>query len=79
MVFDIFDDVADGLDVLDLLVGDLAVELLLEGHDQVDDVQRVGAQVALDVGLHCDDVFLDVQLVHEKLSDFFKYHDCFLL
>jgi len=37
------------LDVLGLLVGDLHLELLLHRHHQLDDVERVGAEV-LDEG-----------------------------
>jgi len=35
----------DGLDVLCLLVRDLHLELLFHRHDELDDVERIGAQV----------------------------------
>src|SRR5205823_3305630 len=44
------DGVADGLEVLDLVVGDLDVELLLGGHDDLDHGQRVDVEV-VDEGL----------------------------
>jgi hypothetical protein len=42
---DVFDGVADGADALGVLVGDLGSELLLEAHDELDQVERVGVQV----------------------------------
>src|SRR5690349_7152280 len=39
------DGVADGLEVLDLVVGDLDVELLLGGHDDLDHGERVDVEV----------------------------------
>src|SRR4051794_29748141 len=39
------DGVADGLEVLDLVVGDLDVELLLGGDDDLDHGQRVDVEV----------------------------------
>ena len=45
VLLDVLDGVADGDDLLGVLVRDLDVELLLEGHHQLDRVERVGAQV----------------------------------
>src|SRR3954469_4759488 len=42
---DVGDGVADGLEVLDLVVGDLDAELLLGGHHDLDHGQRVDVQV----------------------------------
>ena len=42
---DVVDGVLDALDVLGLLVGDLDLELLFEGHDELDRVERVGPEV----------------------------------
>jgi hypothetical protein len=43
--------VADGLDMLRRVVGDLDVELFFEGHDQLDVVEAVGAQIVDETGL----------------------------
>ena len=42
---DVGDSIADGLDALSILVGDGDAELLLKRHDELDDVERVGAEV----------------------------------
>src|SRR5574342_865370 len=60
---DVVDGVLDGLDVLGLLVGDLDLELLLHGHHQLDDVQRVGAQVLDEARGGLDLLLGDAQLL----------------
>ena len=42
---------ADGLDVLELLLLDGDVELVLEGHDELDEVEAVGVEVVGEAGL----------------------------
>src|SRR6266404_9046537 len=42
---DVFDGLPDGLDLLRGIVGDVDIELFLEFHDQLDDIERVGAEV----------------------------------
>ena len=41
--FDVLDGRADGLDLLGVFVRDVDLELILELHDQLDGVERVGA------------------------------------
>src|SRR5215471_1247684 len=41
---DVVDRVPDGLDFRGVLVGDRDLELVLELHDELDDVERVGAE-----------------------------------
>src|SRR5579884_2404299 len=61
---DIGDSVTHGLDVADLFVGNIDTELVLESHDQLDDVQTVGTEVFRErSGL--DDLFL----LHAQLFD----------
>src|SRR6266542_3234051 len=64
-------DVADGVahrgDLLRVLVGDLEVELLLESHDQLDRVERVGAQVLDELRVGIDVVLLDSELLDDDL------------
>ena len=59
MLFEELHGVADGLDLLGGIVGDLAAELLLERHHQLDGVEAVRAQIVDEarvvgdlVGLH---------------------------
>ena len=79
VVLNVFDNVADRLDVLDLLVGDLNVELFLEGHDQIDQIQRICAEVIDDAGLHRYLFILNIELVNQNLFYFVKNHGYFLL
>src|SRR5512146_1935562 len=61
---DVVDGVLDGLDLLRILVRDFDVEGLFEGHDQLDRVQRIGAQV-----VHERSIGRDLGLVHTQLLD----------
>src|SRR5262245_54210790 len=61
------DGVADGQDVLGRVIGDLAAELLLEGHHELDRVQTVGAQVVDEAGVLGDLVGLHAQMLHDNL------------
>ena len=45
---DVVDCLPDGLDLLRVLVGDLDPELILELHDQLDQVERIGVEVFLE-------------------------------
>src|SRR5919198_4777447 len=58
---------ADGLDAGDLVVRDLDAELLLEGEDDLDQVERVGVQVLLEAGVGRDLVRIDTELRGENL------------
>src|SRR5690606_27849594 len=62
---DVVDGVADGLDVLGLLVGDLDLELLLHRHHQLDDVEAVGAEILDERGLELDLVLADAELLRD--------------
>ena len=58
---------ADGADRLGLLVGDLHAEALLEVHDQLDQVERVGLQVVAHVRALDDIRGIDVETLDENL------------
>src|SRR5207245_1514795 len=45
VLLDVLDRVADGHDLLGVLVGNLDVEVLLEGHHELDRIEGIGAQV----------------------------------
>ena len=62
LVLDELYDIADSLDVLDLILGDLNIELVLKSHYQINNVQGISAQVVLNVGSLCDVVSLNVEL-----------------
>src|SRR4051794_637881 len=64
---DVVDRVLDGADLLGVLVRDLRPELLLEAHDQLDEVQRVGVQIVDEGGFGLDLVLVDAQLLDHEL------------
>src|SRR5215510_13612809 len=55
-----------GIDIL-RIVGDLAAELLLEGHHQLDGIQAVGTQIINETGAVGDLVGLDPEVLHHNL------------
>src|SRR6266508_7002367 len=65
VLLDVFRGVADGLDLLGFLVGDLHPELFLEAHDELHEVERVGVQI-----FHEGRFRLDIALVDPELLDY---------
>src|SRR5690242_1061328 len=66
---DVVDRVLDGLDVLGLLVGDLDLELLLHRHDELDDVERVRAEVLDEARGDLDLLLRDAELLSDDALD----------
>jgi hypothetical protein len=66
---DVVDGLADGLDLLGVLVGDLDPELILELHDQLDEVERIRVEILLEGGLFSDVAFLDAELFGQNFLD----------
>src|SRR5207245_143533 len=67
VVLDVLDRVADGHDLLGVLVGDLDVEVLLESHDELHRVERVRAQVLDELRVRGDLVLLHPELLDDDL------------
>src|SRR5919108_318118 len=65
VVLDVLDRVADRHDLLRILVRDLDVEILLQGHDELDGVEGVGAQVLDELRVRVDVVFFDAELLDD--------------
>src|SRR5258707_343141 len=63
VALDVLDRVADGVDLLGVLVADLDLERLLERHDQLDGVERVGPEVAHEGRFGLDLVRIDPELL----------------
>src|SRR5215212_7151861 len=63
---DVVDRLADGLNLLGVLVGDLDPELILELHDQLDEIERVGVEVLLEGGLLRDLALVDAELLGQN-------------
>src|SRR5690606_3872820 len=66
---DVIDRLLHRSDLLGFLVGDLALELFLEGHHQLDGVEGIRTQVIDEGGACADLVFLDAQLFDDDLLD----------
>src|ERR1700722_19753639 len=67
---DIGDDVFDGADFLGVLVGNLDVEFLFQRHHQLDDVERVRAEILDKRGLRGYFVGGHAQLLADFLANF---------
>src|SRR5215207_2927655 len=59
--------VADRQNGLCRVIGDLAAELLLEGHDQLDSIEAVGPKVVDEARVLGDLVGLDSEMLHHDL------------
>src|SRR6478735_7406880 len=67
MLFNVLVGVADRVDLLGRIVGNLDAELFLEGHHQLDDVEAVGAQIVDEARVGRDLVFFDAQVLDNDL------------
>ena len=68
-VFDVFDDVADALQLFGLLVGNLAAEFLFERHDQFHRIEGIRAEVFNEFGLGRDLARIHPQLLDNDVFD----------
>src|SRR5918993_4823815 len=66
---DVVDGLSDGRDLLSVLVRDLDPELVLELHDQLDEIERVRVQILLEGGFLVDLALLDSELLRQDLLD----------
>src|SRR5947209_10565706 len=66
---DVVDRLADSGDLLRVLVRDLDPELILELHDQLDEVERVGVEILLEGRLLGDLRLVDAELLGEDFLD----------
>jgi hypothetical protein len=72
---DVVDGLSDGRDLLRVLVRDLDPELVLQLHDQLDEIEGIRVQVLLERGLLVDLGVVDAELLAQDfldpLEDFF--------
>src|SRR5690349_7366929 len=66
---DVIDRLTDSLDLLGVLVRDLDPELVLELHDQLDEVERVRVEVLLERRLFGDLILFDAELFRQDALD----------
>src|SRR5207237_7824258 len=69
MRLDEADRVLDGNDLLGGVVRDLAAELLLEGHHQLDGVEAVGPQIVDETGVLGHLGLVDAEMLDDDLLD----------
>src|SRR5579884_2694612 len=67
LVLDIVDRVFHRRDLFRVFVGNVYIEGFFEGHDQLDDVERVGAQVIDERGGVIHLILIDPELFHDDL------------
>src|SRR5574338_888876 len=67
---DVVDGLANARDLLGVLVGNFDPELLLEGHDELDGVERVGAEIVHERRIRRHFFFIDAELFHDDAFDF---------
>ena len=67
VLIDIFDRVLDGRDLLGGIVRDLDPELFLESHDELDDVEAVGAEIVDEARIFRNLVGFDAEMFDDDL------------
>src|SRR5262249_8868282 len=77
---DVINGLADGLDLLGLVVGDGDFKLLFEFHHQLDDVEGVGAHVFLEGSAARDLLLTDTEVFTDDIDNtFFNARHGFIL
>src|ERR1043166_3732073 len=77
--FDVLDGFLDARDLLRVLVGNLDAEFLFERHDELNSVERVGAEVVHERGVRRHFLFVDSELLHDDALHFVGYGHNILL
>src|SRR3954470_19895379 len=70
---DVLDRFLDARDLLGVLVRDLDPELLLEGHHELDGVERVGPEIVDERRVRRHFFFVHAELLHDDALDFVGY------
>jgi hypothetical protein len=66
-LFQEFNGVSDGRDRFRLVVGNFDVEFFLERHDQLNGIERVGAEIVDEIRVFDDLVGVDAQMFDDNL------------
>ena len=67
----VFDDVMDGLEFFDILVGDFDIKFFFESRDQVDEIERIDFEVLDKASLGLDVFFFEFERFCDEFDDFF--------
>ena len=73
-LFEVVDDLAHGGELCRLIVTDGDAEKVLKGHDKLDNVEGVRAEVVNEAGVHGDGLGVDLKLLGKCVSYIFKNH-----
>src|SRR5215217_4974388 len=72
VLVDVLHRIRDGTDVFGILILDLEVELLLHRHDHFDQIERIGVEIADELGVHRYFVFVDAEPVGDDHTNALK-------
>src|SRR5688572_31522907 len=72
VLVDILHRIGDSADILGIFVLDLEVELLLHRHDDFDQIERIGDEIADELGVHRYFVFVDAEPVGDDHANALK-------
>ncbi len=75
-VGDISDDVANGLELFSFFIGNFDIEFFFEGHDELDGIERVCAEIFDEFGFGGDLIRVDAKLVNDDI--FYTGFDTFI-
>ena len=73
-VFEILHDVADRMNVRQLLIGDLHIKFLLKIHDELDNIQRISLEILDQSAIHRNGSGIQIQLADNDVAHFLKIH-----
>src|SRR5215208_2241184 len=72
VLVDILHRIRDGANVFGILILDLEVELLLHRHDDFDQIERIGVEIADELGVHRYFVFVNTEPVGDDHANALK-------
>ena len=67
---DVSDGLAHGRDFLGVFIGDFRAEFVFEGHDEFDQVERIGFELFAETGFHRDLALVHAEQINNDGLDF---------
>ena len=72
IIFDVLNDRADSLQILNFAVRNFNTEFVFKAHDQIDNSQGICIQVVNQIGILVDDGRIDAELIGKNFNDFLR-------
>lgn len=72
--FQIFNDAAHSIELSGILIGNGYPEAVLQCHNKLDYIQRIGADIINDIGVHGDGFRIHLKLLCQCVSYILKNH-----